>query len=66
MERLYLEIEMPLIYSLHHMEQEGIQVEKEALQTYGETLKVQIDRWRRRFMSWPARNSISILPSSWA
>lgn len=44
MERLYLEIEMPLIYSLHHMEQEGIQVEKEALQTYGETLKVQIDR----------------------
>ncbi len=43
MKELFLNIEMPLIYSLYHMEKEGIQVEKEALSTYGETLKVQID-----------------------
>ncbi|MCI8550670.1 MAG: DNA polymerase I [Lachnospiraceae bacterium] len=43
MKELFLNIEMPLVYSLYHMEKEGVQVEKEALSTYGETLKVQID-----------------------
>ncbi len=44
MRELYLNIEMPLIYSLYHMEREGIRVEREALSVYGDTLKVQIDR----------------------
>ncbi len=44
MEPLFRNIEMPLIYSLYHMEKEGIQVEKEALRVYGETLRVQIER----------------------
>ena len=44
MEKLFLEVEMPLIYSLYHMEREGIQVEKEQLKLYGETLQVQIER----------------------
>ncbi len=47
MKELFLTIEMPLIYSLHHMEQEGIRVEREALSVYGDTLKVQIDRLER-------------------
>ncbi len=44
MKRLFLEIEMPLIYSLFHMEDEGIRVERETLKEYGETLRVQIER----------------------
>lgn len=44
MKELFLKIEMPLIYSLYHMEQEGIQVERKALSAYGETLKIQIEK----------------------
>ncbi len=44
MKNLFLTIEMPLIYSLYHMEQEGIRVEREELSSYGDTLKIQIDR----------------------
>ncbi|MCI8980908.1 MAG: DNA polymerase I [Hungatella sp.] len=40
---LFVEVEMPLIYSLYHMEQAGIRVEKERLKEYGDNLKVQID-----------------------
>lgn len=43
MYQLFMEIEMPLIYSLYHMEQVGIKVEREALREYGEKLKVKID-----------------------
>lgn len=43
MHGLFTDIEMPLIYSLYHMEQAGIQVERERLQAYGEKLKVKID-----------------------
>lgn len=39
---LFLNMEMPLIYSLYHMEQAGIRVEKETLKTYGDNLKVKI------------------------
>lgn len=42
MRQLFEEIEMPLIYSLFHMEQEGIKVERERLLEYGNHLKVQI------------------------
>lgn len=43
MEKLYDEIEMPLVYALYHMEKEGIEVRREELKEYGEKLKVQID-----------------------
>lgn len=42
MEKLFHEIEMPLIYSLYSMETAGIQVERERLKEYGDRLKVQI------------------------
>lgn len=41
---LYTEIEMPLIYSLFHMEQEGVKVERAELKEYGDRLKVGIAR----------------------
>lgn len=42
MKDLYLSVELPLIYALYHMEEEGIAVKKEELQVYGEKLKKQI------------------------
>ncbi|MBS6645159.1 MAG: DNA polymerase I [Clostridiaceae bacterium] len=39
---LFTDIEMPLIYSLYHMEAAGVKVEKEALKEYGDKLKVKI------------------------
>ena len=42
MEELYLKIELPLIYALYHMEEEGILVRREELRAYGEKLKQQI------------------------
>lgn len=42
MKKLFYEIEMPLIYSLSHMEEEGIKVERAELAAYGDRLKVQI------------------------
>ncbi len=44
MERLYREIEMPLLYSLYRMERAGVKVERQELKDYGDRLKVQIDR----------------------
>lgn len=44
MYKLYTEIEMPLIYSLWHMEQEGILVKRDKLKEYGDTLKVGIKK----------------------
>ena len=44
MAQLYRQIEMPLIYSLFHMEQAGVRVERAALKDYGSRLKVQIDQ----------------------
>lgn len=42
MENLFTQIEMPLIYSLYHMEAEGIHVERRALEEYGNRLKERI------------------------
>ncbi|MCQ2550339.1 MAG: DNA polymerase I [Lachnospiraceae bacterium] len=42
MEKLFLEIEMPLTYVLYAMEREGILVQAEALKAYGENLVDQI------------------------
>lgn len=41
---LYRRMEMPLIYSLHHMESAGIRADKEQLKQYGENLKVKISQ----------------------
>ena len=42
MEELYLSIELPLTYSLYHMEQEGIRACSDTLREYSEELAVQI------------------------
>ncbi len=42
MSRLFEEIEMPLIYSLYHMEEAGIHVERRELKEYGDRLKERI------------------------
>ncbi len=39
---LFTDMEMPLIYSLYHMEKAGIRVEKDTLKAYGDDLKVKI------------------------
>ena len=44
MEALFADIEMPLIYSLYHMETEGIHVEQRELKEYGDRLKVRIEK----------------------
>lgn len=43
MKALFTEIEMPVIYSLYHMESEGIRVQKEELSEYGEKLRISIE-----------------------
>lgn len=43
MKKLYDEIELPLAFTLHDMEQAGIRVEGEALKAYGEQLEVRIE-----------------------
>lgn len=43
MRELFFTVEMPLIFSLFHMEQAGICVKREELQSYGEKLSVQIE-----------------------
>ena len=43
MEALYHDIELPLIYALYHMEEEGIEVRREELRAYGEKLKGKIE-----------------------
>lgn len=42
MEKLFDQVEMPLIYSLFYMEKAGIHVERERLKEYGDRLKVRI------------------------
>lgn len=42
MKELYLSMELPLIYALYHMEEEGIAVKREELKAYGERLKERI------------------------
>lgn len=42
MHQLFLEIEMPLVYTLHDMETRGVRVNREALKEYGEKLSAGI------------------------
>lgn len=44
MDRLFSEVEMPLSYVLYSMEQEGVRVEREALEEYGNALSVKIEK----------------------
>ncbi len=48
---LFRNLEMPLIYSLHHMEAAGIRVDKEQLKAYGEDLKGKIDKLEQEIYS---------------
>ena len=48
MRDLFFNIEMPVIYSLYHMEETGICVKREELHTYGEKLKVSIDELEQK------------------
>lgn len=41
---LFCQIEMPLIYSLYHMETAGVRVDKEHLKQYGDELKIRIEK----------------------
>lgn len=43
MYELYTDVELPLLFTLRHMEKEGILADKKALIEYGEKLKVRID-----------------------
>ncbi|MCD8121038.1 MAG: DNA polymerase I [Clostridiales bacterium] len=40
--KLFLEMEMPLIYSLYHMEAVGVRVDRGQLKSYGDRLKTQM------------------------
>lgn len=51
MRELFLELEMPVIYSLYHMEEEGICVRREELFAYGEKLKIRIGDLEREIYS---------------
>lgn len=42
MDRLFREIEMPLVFTLHNMERAGVKVEAEALKAYGNQLGARI------------------------
>lgn len=42
MYELYTDVELPLLFTLRHMEEEGILVNRQELVTYGEKLKVRI------------------------
>ena len=44
---LFEDIEMPLVFTLYHMEQEGISVKREALREYGEKLGERIEVLQR-------------------
>ena len=42
MEKLFRELEMPLVFTLHHMEEAGVRVDGKALKSYGDELGVRI------------------------
>ena len=48
MEKLFMEIEMPLSYVLYCMEREGIQASSKALKEYGEELKTRLDELEKK------------------
>ena len=64
MYKLYTEIEMPLIYSLWHMEREGILVKRDKLKEYGDTLKVGIKKLETEIYTETGKELTSILPNS--
>lgn len=47
MTELYHDIELPLVYTLFHMEQAGIRAEREGLREYGDRLSVRIEELER-------------------
>ena len=64
---LFNEIEMPLYLHLYDMEQAGVKVEGEELKRYEEkSLEQESLSWKKRFMKWQGKSSISILQSNLA
>ena len=62
---LYTDIEMPLIYSLFHMEQEGVKVERAELKEYGDRLKVGIAKLEQEIYQETGHEFNINSPSSW-
>ena len=48
MDRLFFEMEMPIVFVLSDMEKEGIRMDVEALQKYGQELSVSIEKLEKR------------------
>ena len=57
---LFEEIEMPLVFTLYRMEQEGIYVKREALRQYSEKLGERIDVLEQEIYDLAGKNLISI------
>ena len=65
MDTLFREIEMPLVFTLFDMEQNGIRVEAEALKQYGNQLAARSVIWKRRSTKRLAKHLILIRQNSW-
>lgn len=65
MDTLFREIEMPLVFTLFDMEQNGIRVEAEALKQYGNQLAGKIADLERRSTKRLAKHLILIRQNSW-
>ena len=61
---LFEEIEMPLVFALFDMEQNGVKVEAAELKEYGDRLAVQIEKLEKRSIKSRVRCSISTLRNS--
>jgi len=65
-ERVFYEVESPLVPVLADMEHEGIRVDAGALRDFAAQLAKEIDALERRFAGWPGPLSILDLQNSWA
>lgn len=65
MDRLFLEIEMPLVFTLFDMEQAGVRIEAEELKNMENNWANRSYSWNPRFTRWQGRILTSILRNSW-
>ena len=66
-ERVFYEVESPLIPVLVDMEFEGIKVDAAALAEFAAQLSKEMDEAEKTlFTGWPGRRSTSIRPGNWA
>ena len=64
MDTLFRDIEMPLVFTLFDMEQNGIRVEADALKQYGDQLAGKIAELEKKFTKKQVRHLILIHQSS--